>query len=79
MKQLDGWTAGRARLYNTLTSLLSGPSRCPKVSGCSEWTAYTYGLQRRDSRSGRESGSVSTQPTQEGENQETSELLNIPA
>lgn len=31
-----------------LTSLLSGPSRCPKVSGCSEWTAYTYGLRGRD-------------------------------
>lgn len=28
-----------------LTSLLRGPSLCPNVSGCSEWTAYTYGLR----------------------------------
>lgn len=32
----------------SLTSLLSGPRRCPKVSGCSEWTAKTYGLKTDD-------------------------------
>lgn len=35
-----------------LTSLLSGPRRCPKVSGCSEWTAKTYGLKTDDSDDG---------------------------